>query len=92
MAAGWYKEIDLSGTVELDPNESPPLASVTGAVVLEGAARPTGKMRVVLFNRGSGENFTTPRYPTRACSISRMTRFVPEPTTWNWPTRRDFTS
>jgi 5-hydroxyisourate hydrolase-like protein (transthyretin family) len=55
---GWYKEIDLSGTVELDPSESPALASVTGAVVLEGATRPISKVYLVLTNRASGENFS----------------------------------
>ena len=54
--AGWYKEIDLSGTVELDPSESPSLASVSGAVVLEGATRPIRKMYVVLTDRTSQEN------------------------------------
>jgi 5-hydroxyisourate hydrolase-like protein (transthyretin family) len=55
---GWYKEMDLSGTVELDPHESPPLASVTGALMLEGAPRPGGKIYVVLADRTSGENFS----------------------------------
>ncbi|HEY4899301.1 MAG TPA: carboxypeptidase-like regulatory domain-containing protein [Terriglobales bacterium] len=55
--AGWYKEIDLSGTVELDPSESPPLALVSGAVVLEGATRPAGKMLVELIKRTTGERF-----------------------------------
>ena len=56
--AGWYKEIDLAGTVELDPSESPSLASVSGAVVLEGTTRPAGKMIVELINRASQETFT----------------------------------
>jgi 5-hydroxyisourate hydrolase-like protein (transthyretin family) len=56
--SGWYKEIDLSGTVELDPNESPALTSVSGAVVLEGGTRPVSKMYVVLTNRTSRENFS----------------------------------
>jgi hypothetical protein len=55
---GWYKEMDLSGTVDLDPRESPPLASVTGALLLEGGTRPAGKIYVVLVNRTSTENFT----------------------------------
>ena len=55
---GWYDEIDLSGTVELDPSESPALASVTGALVLEGATRPISKMYLVLTNRVSRENFS----------------------------------
>ena len=55
---GWYKDIDLSGTVELNANENPPLASVTGAVLLEGARRPAGKIYVVLANRASGLNFS----------------------------------
>ena len=54
---GWYKEIDLSGTVDLDSRESPPLASVTGALLLEGGTRPAGKIYVVLVNRISSENF-----------------------------------
>ena len=41
--AGWYKEIDLAGTVELDPSESPSLASVSGAVMLEGGTRPIAR-------------------------------------------------
>ncbi len=56
---GWYKEIDLSGTVELNANENPPLASVTGAVMLEGGSRPpSSKMYLVLTNRISRENFS----------------------------------
>jgi len=55
---GWYKEMDLSGTVELDARENPPLATVTGALMLEGAPRPSGKTFVVLVNRTSGENFS----------------------------------
>ena len=61
---GWYKEMDLSGTVDLDSHESPPLASVTGALLLEGGTRPAGKIYVVLVNRISSENFSaevTPR-------------------------------
>ena len=53
---GWYKEIDLSGTVELDSAENPPLASVTGALMLQGAPRPGGKLYVVLHDRTSSEN------------------------------------
>jgi 5-hydroxyisourate hydrolase-like protein (transthyretin family) len=55
--AGWYKEIDLAGTVELTASENPPLASVTGVLGLEGGVRPGGKMFVVLTNRTSRENF-----------------------------------
>ncbi len=55
---GWYKEIDLSGTVELDPGENPSLVSITGAVVLEGATRPVRKMSIVLINRTSQEEFS----------------------------------
>ncbi len=56
---GWYKEMDLSGTVDLDARESPVLASVTGTLILEGAVRSTAKIYVVLINRASGENFST---------------------------------
>jgi len=55
---GWYKAIDLSGTVELDARESPALASVSGAVVLEGGTRPSSKIYAVLTNRASRENFS----------------------------------
>jgi hypothetical protein len=55
---GWYKEMDLSGTVDLDTSETPALASVNGALMLEGGARPAGKIYVVLMNRNSSENFT----------------------------------
>jgi hypothetical protein len=55
---GWYKELDLAGTVELDSRENPPLASVTGAVVLEGGTRPGGKMYLTLADRTSREGFS----------------------------------
>jgi len=54
---GWYKEMDLAGSVEIDARESPPLASVLGALTFDGTARPKGKVYVVLVNRLSGENF-----------------------------------
>jgi hypothetical protein len=56
--AGWYKELDLAGTVELDSRETPPLVSVTGAVVLEGGTRPGGKMYLTLADRTSREGFS----------------------------------
>jgi 5-hydroxyisourate hydrolase-like protein (transthyretin family) len=55
---GWYKELDLAGTVELDSRENLPLASVTGAVVLEGGTRPGGKMYLILADRASREVFS----------------------------------
>lgn len=58
QGGGWYKEIDLSGTVELDARESPALASVTGTLVLEGGAAPSGRIYVLLANRTTGENFS----------------------------------
>ncbi len=54
---GWFNEMDLSGTVELDSNEHLPLASVTGTLVLEGAPRPAGKIYVILANRLTSETF-----------------------------------
>ena len=63
---GWYKEMDLSGTVDLDARESPALASVTGALMLEGGTRPSGKIYVMLVNRISSENFTAEVTPKGA--------------------------
>jgi protocatechuate 3,4-dioxygenase beta subunit len=63
---GWYKEMDLSGTVDLDTNESPTLAAITGALAFEGGARPAGKIYVVLMNRVSSENFTAEVSPKGA--------------------------
>ena len=57
-AVGWYKELDLSGTMELNVNEAPMLASVTGAVMLEDSTRPAGKLYVELTNRRTRESFT----------------------------------
>ncbi len=54
---GWFKEMDLSGTVELDTSEHLPLASVTGTLALEGAPRPAGKIYVMLANRLTSETF-----------------------------------
>lgn len=55
---GWYKELDLSGTTEINVNEAPALASVTGAVMLEDPTPPVGKMYVQLTNRTTRESFT----------------------------------
>lgn len=54
--SGWYKEMDLSGAVEIDPGENPPLASVTGLVQFEGGSRPPGRIYIVLANRNSAES------------------------------------
>ncbi len=55
---GWFKEMDLSGTVELDTRDTPSLASVTGLLTLEGSKPPGDKIYVVLANRTSGEDFS----------------------------------
>lgn len=56
--AGWYREMDLNGTVEFDPSENPPLVSVSGTLALEGTERrPPGQIYVVLANRGTSEAF-----------------------------------
>jgi protocatechuate 3,4-dioxygenase beta subunit len=47
---GWFKEMDLSGTVELDSAENPPLASVSGDIKFVGT-RPAGRFEILLFNR-----------------------------------------
>ena len=69
---GWYKEMDLSGTVELDPGESPPLALVTGAMQFEGASRPPGRIYVVLAERNSGEDFAAEVTPKGTFDFSEM--------------------
>jgi 5-hydroxyisourate hydrolase-like protein (transthyretin family) len=55
--AGWYREMDLNGTVELDPSGSPPLVSVSGTLALEGSERRPGQIYVVLANRATSEIF-----------------------------------
>ena len=56
--AGWYREMDLNGTMELDPTENPPLVSVSGTLALEGTGRrPPGQTYVVLANRATSETF-----------------------------------
>jgi 5-hydroxyisourate hydrolase-like protein (transthyretin family) len=58
--AGWYKEMDLSGTVELDPGASPSLVSVSGTLALEVTERrPPGQIYIVLANRATSESFIT---------------------------------
>ena len=69
---GWYKEIDLSGTVELDAAENPPLASVTGALSFEGARRPSGKVYVALANRTSTETFAAEVTPKGTFDFNEM--------------------
>jgi hypothetical protein len=70
--AGWYKEMDLAGTVELDAAENPPLASVTGALSFEGATRPSGKVYVVLANRASTETFAAEVTPKGTFDFNEM--------------------
>lgn len=69
---GWYKEMDLSGTVELDAAENPPLASVAGVLSIEGTRRPSGKMYVVLVNRASTETFAAELTPKGTFDFSEM--------------------
>ena len=69
---GWYKEMDLSGTVELDAAENPPLASVTGVLSIEGAGRLSGKVYVVLANRSSTETFAAEVTPKGTFDFSEM--------------------
>ena len=70
--SGWYKELDLSGTVELDAGESPPLASVSGTLRIEGANRPPGNIYVVLANRTSAETFAAEVTPKGTFDFSEM--------------------
>ena len=69
---GWYKEMDLSGTVELNGAENPPLASVSGALAFEGGSRPSGKVYVVLANRTSTETFVAELKPKGTFDFSEM--------------------
>lgn len=69
---GWYKEIDLSGTVELSPAESPPLASVSGMLTIDGGGPPAGKIYVVLANRTSTENFAAEVTPKGTFEFNEM--------------------
>ena len=69
---GWYKEMDLSGTVELDASENPPLASVSGTLRVEGANRPPGHIYVVLSNRTSAETFAAEVTPKGTFDFSDM--------------------
>jgi hypothetical protein len=70
--SGWYKEMDLSGTVEIDPGENPPLASVTGLVQFEGGSRPPGRIYIVLANRDSTENFAVEVDPKGVFDFSEI--------------------
>jgi len=56
--AGWYKEMDLNGSVELNPSDSPPLVSVSGTLALEVTERrPPGQIYIMLANRATSESF-----------------------------------
>ena len=69
---GWYKEMDLAGTVELDAAENPPLASVAGVLSFEESGRPSGKVFVVLANRASTETFAAEVTPKGTFDFSEM--------------------
>jgi hypothetical protein len=71
-AGGWYKEMDLSGTVELDANENPPLASVTGTLNLQAANRPAGSIYIALTNRTSAETFAAEVKPKGTFDFNEM--------------------
>jgi len=69
---GWYREMDLSGTVEIDASENPPLASVTGTLTLEGAPRPGGKIYIILTNRLTSETLAAELTPKGTFDFSEM--------------------
>jgi hypothetical protein len=69
---GWYKEIDLSGTVEIDASENPPLASVSGSLSLEGASRPVGRIFVILANRLTSETIAAEVTPKGTFDFTEM--------------------
>jgi len=69
---GWYREMDLSGTLEIDAGENPPLASVTGTLALEGAPRPGGKIYVILTNRLTSETLAAELTPKGTFDFSEM--------------------
>ncbi|HZD31906.1 MAG TPA: carboxypeptidase regulatory-like domain-containing protein, partial [Candidatus Angelobacter sp.] len=70
--SGWYREMDLSGTVEIDARENPPLASVTGTLALEGTPRPAGKIFVILANRLTSETSAAEVTPKGTFDFSEM--------------------
>ncbi|HVP50317.1 MAG TPA: carboxypeptidase-like regulatory domain-containing protein [Candidatus Bathyarchaeia archaeon] len=70
---GWFKEMDLSSTVELNPSEYPPLVKVRGALAVQGSPRPRGKMYVILINRASSEDFAAEVSPKGTFDFSEMT-------------------
>jgi hypothetical protein len=64
--------MDLSGTVEIDARENPPLASVTGTLALEGTPRPAGKIFVILANRLTSETSAAEVTPKGTFDFSEM--------------------
>jgi hypothetical protein len=56
--AGWFREVDLSGDVEVSSDESLPMANVAGAVVYQGAAPPAESMYLELHSSSSGDGWT----------------------------------
>ena len=70
--SGWYKEMDLNGTVEIDASENPPLTSVNGTLDIQAANRPAGSIYVVLSNRTSAETFAAEVKPKGTFDFSEM--------------------
>lgn len=55
--AGWYREIDLSGDMDISVSEAPTFPSVGGTIFFEGAQRPPLHASVKLDNPDTGETF-----------------------------------
>jgi hypothetical protein len=54
---GGYREVDLAGDIELNPNDSSGFASVGGSILFEGAQRVPKGLAMRLLNEETGENF-----------------------------------
>lgn len=52
----WYREIDLTGDLDISASESPTFANVSGTILFENAAVPKGAS-IQLLNPETGESF-----------------------------------
>ena len=53
----WYREIELTGDMDITSSDGPGFAAVSGSIVFEGLSRAPKDETIVLLNRDTGENF-----------------------------------
>jgi Carboxypeptidase regulatory-like domain len=57
--AGWFRDVDVYGDMEISASDSPAMATVTGLVTYQGAPAPRGTAYFELRNEETGDRWTS---------------------------------